>query len=90
MAPGAIAVEPDDLAPRVDPAGLGENSAGERDINGREHACIIEKPMRPSTIGVVPDDLAVRVDPEGLGFKSAGDIEGREGKRCGLGYVVPA
>src|SRR5262249_2847922 len=84
MLPSALVVEPDDLATRVDP--LGEGVKGARDVDGREHAPLIEKAMPPAgftnlcivTFEVVPYDLAARVDPVGIGAKEARDMDGRE------------
>ena len=88
LLPRVIDIGPHDLARRGDSVGLGVRGA--RDIDGREHAPVIEKAMRPRAIEVEPHDLPTRVDSEGFGVRGAGNIDGREGKRSGgLGDVAP-
>ena len=76
MIPHAIFVVPHDLARRGDAEGFGVRGAG--NIDGREHAPLIEKAVRPRAIEVVPHDLATRIDVEGYGGRGAGNINGRE------------
>ena len=67
----AIAVEPHDLARRVDPVGYGETGVG--GIDRREHASIIEKAMEPRTLEVEPPTIWPReLIPKGSVLEASG------------------